>query len=213
MKRTWMLWLLLPILCGCDAAGYSLWLLAPRENRNVDAEFGNLGKHSVAVVFYVDEKTQLDYPNVRLTLGAKVTEELRKNIKKIKVVDPLRVARYQDENLHWDTQDKKTTAKDLKVDFLLIVSLVEYSTRVPGQVNAYQGRISAEAKLYDSVLDEGDNLLWESKDDLDVVFPKLPQYSERTEPTIRQETEQMFADMLVKKFYNHELPSTDVEDQ
>jgi len=204
MKRTWILWVLL-VLSGCDAAGYSLWLLAPREKKKVQAEFADLSKHSLAVIFYVDEKTQLDYPNVRLTLGAKVAEEFRKHIKGIKVIEPLRVARYQDENLHWDTQDKKTTAKDLKADFLLIVSLVEYSTRVPGQVNAFQGRITAEAKLYDAILDEGDNKLWQSKDGLDVVFPKLPQYSERAEPGIRQITEQMFADMLVKKFYDHEL--------
>jgi hypothetical protein len=211
MKRTWMLWLLL-VVGGCDAAGYSLWLLTPRQKRNVDAEFKNLKNHSVAVVFYVDEKTQLDYPNVRLSLGAKVAEELRKHIKKVEVVDPLRVARYQDENLHWDTQDKKTTAKELKVDFLLIVSLVEFSTRVPGQINAFQGRISAEAKLYDSILDEGDNLLWESKEGLDVVFPKLPQYAARAEPRIRVETEQLFADMLVKKFYDHTV-TLDEEDE
>lgn len=211
MKRTWLLWLLL-VLGGCDAAGYSLWLLTPRQKRKVDAEFKSLNNHSLAVVFYVDEKTQLDYPDVRLSIGAKVAEEFRRNIKKIEVVDPLRVARYQDENLHWDTQDKKTTAKDLKVDFLLIVSLVEYSTRVPGQVNAFQGRISAEAKLYDSILDEGDNLLWESKSGLDVVFPKLAQYSARSEPSIRLETEKIFADVLVKKFYDHTV-TVDVEDQ
>lgn len=211
MRRTWMIWLLL-VVAGCDAAGYGLWLFTPREKRKIKAEFGNLKDHSVAVVFYVDEKTQLDYPNIRLSLGAKVAEELRKNIKNVEVVNPLRVARYQDENLHWDTQDKKTTAKDLKVDFLLIVSLVEFSTRVPGQVNAFQGRISAEAKLYDSILDEGDNLLWESKDDLDVVFPKLPQYSPRSEPRIRLETERKFADLLVKKFYDHTV-IIDVEDK
>ncbi len=211
MKRTWMLWILL-VLGGCDAAGYSLWLLTPREDKKVQAEFNDLSKHTLAVVFFVDEKTQLDYPNVRLTLGAKITEEFRKNVKDIKVIDPIRVTRYQDENIHWDTQEKKTTAKDLKADFLLIISLVEYSTRVPGQVNAFQGRISAEAKLYDAVLDEGDNLLWKSKDSLDVVFPKLPQYSERAEPSIRQVTEQMFADMLAKKFYDHEQ-TVDVEDE
>ncbi|MBN1941701.1 MAG: hypothetical protein JW849_00235 [Phycisphaerae bacterium] len=211
MKRTWMLWFLLAA-AGCDAAGYSLWLLTPREKRNVDAEFPNLKNHTVAVVFYVDEKTQLDYPNVCLTLGAKVAEQLRQHVKNVKVIDPLRVIRYQDENLHWDTQDKKTTATDLKADFLLIVSLVEFSTRVPGQMNAFQGRISAEAKLYDSILDEGDNLLWESKRGLDVVYPKLPQYSERMEPHIRQETEQKFADMLAKKFYDHEI-EINVEDE
>ena len=211
MKRTWMLLFLL-ILSGCEAAGYGLWLFTPREQRKVKAEFGSLKNQSVAVVFYVDEKTQLDYPNVRLSLGAKVAEELRKNIKGVRVVEPLRVARYQDENLHWDTQAKKTTAKDLKVDFLLIVSLVEYSMRVPGQVNAFQGRISAEAKLYDSILEEGENLLWESKEGLDVVYPKLPQYSPRAEPIIRQRTEQEFADVLAKKFYDHKI-TIDVEEK
>lgn len=212
MKRNGSAWLILLMLAGCDAAGYSLWLLAPREKRKVEAEFSSLKKHSVAVVFYADDKTLMDYPNVRLSLGAKVAEELRKHVEGVRVIDPLRVARYQDENLHWDTQDKRITAKDLKADFLLIVSLVEYSTHVPGQMNAFQGRISAEAKLYDSELDEGENLLWESKDQMDVIFPDMPQYSERAEPQIRLETERRFADLLAKKFYDHEIEVAE-EDQ
>ncbi len=203
-KIGWFLPLL--ILVGCDAAGYGLWLFTPREKKTIPAEYLGLKNHSLAVIFYVDEKAQLDYPNVRLTLGAKVVEQLRAHVKGLRVVAPLAVARYQDEHLHWDTQDKNTTAKDLKVDHLLIVSLVEFSTRVPGQMNAYQAQILAEANLYDASLDEGENRVWDSKDDsLEVVFPAQPQYNPQAEPIIRRRAEEQFVDQLAKKFYTHKI--------
>jgi hypothetical protein len=200
-------WWFLPLLAlaGCDAAGYSLWLLTPRDEKKIEAEFGGLPKHSVAVIFFVDEKTQLEYPNVRLTLGARLADQIRKNIKTARVIDPFVVTRYQDENLHWDTQPKTKTAQELKVDYLLVVSLVEFGTRVPGQINSYQGRISAEAKLFDAQMGDGEDVLWRSKDELSVIHPKVPQYSPTVEPIIRQQVEEQFADLLAKKFYDHKV--------
>ena len=207
MKRHLMIGFLLGavVLSGCPGARYGLWLFTDPETKKIKAEFEGLEGHSVAVVIYADERVQLDYPNVRMTLGAQIVNQLRVNVKKIQVVDSFAVARYQDENLYWDTQDKKKTADDLKVDYVLIVSLLEFSTRAAGQMNAYQGRIGAEAKLYSASKEEGENCDWETEDLLDVIYPDLAQYSPRSEPIIRRDTEQRFAEMLGKKFYNHKI--------
>ena len=206
MKRFWIGFLLpVAVLSGCAGARYGLWLFTDPEMKKVKAEFAGLEDHSVAVVTYADERLQLDYPNVRLTLGAQIVNQLRENIKKIRVINPLTVARYQDENLYWDTQDKRKTAKDLKVDYVLLVSLLEFGTRVPGQMNAYQGRISAEVKLYSASKEETQNCVWKTEDALEVVYPDLALYSPRTEPVIRRETEKRFAEMLAKKFYGHKV--------
>ena len=207
MKRHWIGFLLgVVVLSGCSGARYGLWLFTDPETKKVKAEFKGLKGHRVAVVIYADERVQLDYPNVRMTLGAQIVHQLRENVKKIRVLNPLAVARYQDENLYWDTQDKKKTANDLDVDYVLIVSLLEFSTRAAGQMNAYQGRIGAEVKLYSASKEEGQNCDWETEDLLEVIYPDLPQYSPRSEPIIRRDTEWRFADMLAKKFYNHKVP-------
>ncbi len=86
-----------------------------------------------------------------------------------------------------------------------MVSLLEFSTRAAGQMNAYQGRIGAEAKLYSAAKEEGQNCEWETEGVLEVIYPDLAQYSPRSEPIIRRNTEQLFADMLGKKFYNHKV--------
>jgi hypothetical protein len=90
--------------------------------------------------------------------------------------------------------------------------LVVYSTREPGHLSAYQGRISGEAKLYATDKEEGENCVWEHEDDLEVVWPRVARYSARVEPTIRQETERRFADMLAKKFYKHTVLLDEEED-
>ncbi|GAG45428.1 unnamed protein product, partial [marine sediment metagenome] len=187
MKRHWIGFLLgVVVFSGCSGARYGIWLFTDPDTKKVKAQFEGLVGHSVAVVIYTDERVQLDYPNVRLTLGAQIVNQLRENIKKIRVVDPLAVARYQDENLYWDTQDKKKTANDLKVDYVLLVSLLEFSTRAAGQMNAYQGRIGAEAKLYSASKEEGQNCDWETEGCLEVIYPDLAQYSPRSEPIIRR---------------------------
>ncbi len=88
MKRYWIGFLLgVVVFSGCAGARYGLWLFTEPDTKKVKAEFGGLKDHSVAVVIYADERVQLDYPNVRLTLGAQITNQLRKNIKKIRVLN------------------------------------------------------------------------------------------------------------------------------
>lgn len=206
LRHISLVWLLLVVIVpGCKQTGSLLYFLSPPREKKVKAEFPGLKNHSLAIVIYMDEATQYEYPNARLTLGAKIANELNENIKKIRIVQPIAVARYQDENLYWDSERKSKIGRDLNVDYVLFLSLVAYSTREPGQMSAYQGRISGEAKLYATDKEEGENCVWEHEDDLEVVWPKVARYSSRVEPQIRKETENRFADILAKKFYKHKI--------
>ncbi len=203
IKISLMLLISAVIIPGCKQAGAIGYFLTPPREKKVQAEFPGLKNHSLAIVIYVDEATQYEYPSARLTLGAKIANELDENVKKVRIVQPISVARYQDENIHWETERKNKIGRDLNVDYVLFLSLVNYSTREPGQMSAYQGRISGEAKLYATEKKEGENCVWEHEDDLEVVWPKVARYSSRVEPQIREETENRFADLLAKKFYKH----------
>jgi len=194
-------------LVGCDAARYGLWLTHVPEKIKVKAEFGALRNHTVAILIYADESVQLEYPAVRLTLGAHISAELKKHIKKIRVIPPLATARYQDENSHRESFDKQKICKDLKADFVLFVALEEYTTRVYGSMDAYQGRITATAELYD-VLAEDEDPVWPTDGEtrtVEAIYPEHIMYSASAERIIRNKAEVVFSENLTKFFYNHKV--------
>ncbi|MCD4824399.1 MAG: hypothetical protein K8S55_07320 [Phycisphaerae bacterium] len=195
-------------LVGCDAVRYGIWLGHSTEEIKVKAEFGNLKNHTVAILIYADESVQLEYPTVRLTLGAHISAQLKKHIKKIRVISPLATARYQDEHSHWESFDKQKICKDLNADFVLFVALEEYTSRVYGSMDAYQGRITATAELYDALAEDEDPV-WPTDGETrtaEAIYPEHIMYSAGHELKIRNKAEIVFSENLVKFFYNHKVP-------
>ena len=188
---------------GCKQFGALLFMAMPKQTKKVSAEFSGLKNHSVAVVIYCDEETQYEYHEVRMTLGTTIAHLLKQNVKKIKVIAPGKVSRFQDENLRWDSLPKWQMAQKLDADYVLFISLLRYSTRKPGQVSGFQGRIVAEPKLY-SRSDHDDEPVWEAEDIIEVTYPKTHAvYDAKYESDIRRKSEFIFADQLTKCFYNY----------
>lgn len=188
---------------GCKQLGALIYMGMPKQTKDISAEFTGLENHTVAVVIYCDESTQYENHEVRMTLGTIIAHQLRKNVKKIKVINPGIVSRFQDENLHWGSLPKWQMAEKLGADYVLFISLMQYSMRVPGQVSAFQGRIIAEPKLYLGS-DHDDEPVWESDEVIEVTYPKIRAvYEARHEAKIRYTTEVIFADKLTKCFYDY----------
>ncbi len=207
ISRAGLLFLLTSALAvgGCKQLGVLLYMGMPAQTKDIKAEFSGLKNHSIAIVIYCDEETQYENHEVRMTLGTAIAHQLRRNVKKIKVIKPGVVARFQDENLHWGSMHKWQMAANLDADYVLFISLIQYSMRVPGQVSGFQGRITAEPKLY-SRTDKDDEPVWEAGDIMEVVFPKVhASYDARNEPKIRYQTEVLFADQLAKCFYDYTI--------
>jgi hypothetical protein len=197
--------LLLLLMVGCDAAGYSLWLLTPRKTEKVKAEYEGLAEHTVAILIYSSQDIQYEFPNVRLTLATRIRGEMERQIKDVRVIDPLAVARYQDENLHWDSRSKRTIGEDLKADYVLFITLIDYRMTLPGTIDAYQAQISAEAHLYRTAA-EDDEPIWETDEAIEIIFPKKgPRYSAGSLPFVQAGAEREFAQTIVRFFYDHEV--------
>jgi hypothetical protein len=194
-------------LIGCEAAGWAGFVAMGGAEKKVKAEVPLPKNSTLAVVIYMDVAKKFEYDSARLTLGMQIVNQLKTNLpkKKIRVLDARAVARYQDENIRWDEQDRSQIARDLKSDYVLFVVLQEYSTREPGNFNLFQGRISANAKLYSAEFEGEDTVLWEMKDPLEVIYPKDAHTNPRMEPVIRREMEGRFADRLAKNFYDHKV--------
>jgi len=207
IKKFAILLLLLPALAasGCNYLGYLLHLIAPPPPmETVPAAFDGLAGKTVAILVFTDEAVQVDYPYARWTLSRMVEAELQKHVKNIRVVDPSRVIKYQDENVHWESMKKAKIGKDLGADFVLQLAIVEFSTLEPGSMTLYRGRITAEPSVYNVANPKRHP--WRGVE-VRIVHPdKSPAQYGQSDQLIRYRTEKIFAEQLVKYFYKHKVP-------
>jgi len=192
-------------LAGCHLGKFLVYLVAP-QTKKVAAECPKLPGRSVVIVVYCDRRVQYEYPNVCLSLSSAVAEELARNVKKLNVIDPRRVVRYQDGNIYWEEMDKTQLGKAFGADYILFLSLVEYGTREPGSLNLYRGRINAQVSLYDVSMPERDARVWQARS-LRAVYPEHSPAGvlRESDGAVRDKVERLFADKLAKKFYDHKV--------
>jgi hypothetical protein len=195
-------------LGGCGPIRYFGYLTAPEAgSKNVPAEFTGLEGHRVVIVIFADQRVQYEHPQARLTLASVVRAKMNEKLKNVSVTDPAKVCRYQDEHAYWETLEKAELAKQFGADFVLYVTLVEYSTREIGSIDLYRGRITAQCSLYEAGKSDDQGRVW-SCDRIGVVYPEaapagVPGESSRS---VRERAERLWADALVKRFYEHKEP-------
>jgi len=198
---------LMPALAGCDALAYMGYLIVPPPPpKTVPAEFGNLAKHSAAIVIHIDPSAEYEYPGARLQLASLIAGHLRENVDGITVVDPRKVVRHQRENIYWDEMDRTQLGKQFEADYVLYVSLIEFSMREPGSLGLYRGNIKAEVSVYDTSLDERQALVWRGSDICAVYPPDSSSLPAEDNRTVHYKTANLFAEKLAKKFYKHKVP-------
>ena len=210
MNRKLLLLLLLPaaLLCGCNVMAYTLYVLFPgSREKTIEAEYAGLDGNSVAVVVYADRATRYEHFEVRRSVSAAVLGELVRHVDEVDVIDPARVVKYQRENIYWDEMDKTELGKAFGADYILFISLIEFSTREPGSLNLYRGRITGQVDLYKVSLPERSARVFRARE----VRVRYPEHDPTGQPSegdrdIRERTERLFAEKLVKKFYQHKVP-------
>lgn len=195
------------VVGGCNALGYLGYLVAPdNSERTVEPEFKDLPGTKVAVVVFADQNVLYEYQSVPFEIASGIGYELSKNVQKVQIVDSQRVLKYQAENLEWDSQDRTAIGKALGADYVLHVSLVEFTTSEPGSINLYRGRVTAEVKLYKVSMPEREACV-KSWENIRVSFPEQEVVGQMNEDDrgIRLATEKVFADVIAKKFYKHKV--------
>ena len=188
--------------------GFLAYLLSPENpTRSVDAEYKELANATVAIVVYVSQSTQVDYPLARLGVASVLGAELRKNLTQIQTVDPRKVMKFQDETPNWEILPKTELARKLGADDVLYVVLSEYSTVEPGSINLYRGRIGAQVSLHKANLSEKESRVW-GKQDFNVVYPPNTAVGVMAsdDEDIAYQTQRLLGDLIAKKFYKHKVP-------
>ncbi len=192
------------LLSGCNILGPLLYLVAPRRSETIAAEFDDLAGKTVAIVIYADMDTLYEYPYTRTEMAMAVGTQLRDNIADVRIVHPSRVIRYQEGNLHWDTEPMGEIGRALDADYVLYVSLNEFTTHEPGSVNLPVGRVSASVSLWDTSVPTSDPgaCVWH-KDNLAVKIDANAGPLAWDPEALRLQMQRVFADRLAKHFYEH----------
>lgn len=195
---------------GCDAINFIAYVFAPSApTKTVEAEFDGLKDQTVAVVVFADPEIQLDYNMAQLELTDAIGAQLKRCVSNVTVVDARRVLRYQAENPGWDVMPPEKLCDVFKSGYVMLISLLDFSTREPGSIHLARGRITAEVSIYKAGQSscDGENPVWRTGP-ITTVFPTESPLGipTRDEWTLRIRTERIFADKLVRKFYKHEVP-------
>jgi len=195
------------MLGGCEAVAYFLHIFAPPDPKEVvKAEYDKLGGHKVAVVVFADAKAQFEHIGIQLEISSVVSYELEQRIENLTVVSPRRIVKYQRQHIHWESMDKTQLGKALGAELILYVSLQEFATREPGSLRLYRGQLTAQVSAYKTALAENEARVWGPYEARVAHPPDRPsERRDETERTIRYKTIKIFADMVAKKFYKHEI--------
>ncbi len=185
--------------CGCQAVMFSAMYLF--QGTTVDADFDGLSKKKVVVVCRQAPGMEFSDP-VSKDLVKLVTARLLKNGYKIKVVDPSKVERWEDENT-WD--EFLTVGRAMKADMVLGIDLEQFSIR-EGQT-VFQGKANATVKVLDCKT--GKEAF--SKPIAPLIYPPnhVISVADRQEADFRREFEDVLAERLARFFYPHD-PNDDI---
>lgn len=194
---------------GCSGMGWLGYTLFGGLKDEVKAEYRIPHDSKVAVVIYLTRDVAFDYPAVRITLGAKICDTLKHHLSagdSIETLNPRTVARYQNDNANWDSIRRSELARNLGADYVLFISLTQYTLREPGHMSLYQARFTAEAKLFSAEDTTYEEPVWASRDNFYVVHPREGTYDSGKVGKIQEEAEHMLAKKIALRFVDHTAP-------
>jgi hypothetical protein len=149
---------LLLVVPGCSIFG---WVAQIAQNEEptveVEARYKDLAGQEVAVLVAGDQRTLLHYPKAREGVCKLISQRLAENVEDIELMDPEAVIDYQVNHPYWHTLRYSTVIDRLEVDRLVIVDLVDFRTREPGNRHVQQGQATANVGVVEAEAEDPDN--------------------------------------------------------
>ncbi|MEX2142379.1 MAG: hypothetical protein WD894_24130 [Pirellulales bacterium] len=191
--RLWPL-LALALSAGCSMLPGIAWVIDPDD---VDAEFEELSGKRVAVIC---RATSLEYahPTVSRDLAVRVAALLRKNVRKVEVVDERELADWVDKH---DWHDYREVGRALKADMVVGIDLERF------ELSRGSTLLQGHADVRLAVYDVKDNVkVWEPTRQLSVKFPPNSPYAaaDRQEDDFRRQFLGVLAERVARHFYDYD---------
>ena len=191
---------------GCNAVRWISTPLWPdKERYNIEAQYHGLEKKSIAVLVAADEYTLFRYPLAQINVCRAVSGRLAENIDSSTVMNPQQVTKYQANNPFWHTIPYGELIKALRVDSVVLIELVEYQTREPGNAHLWQGLITGNIGVIQSNAEDPDDFIFYT-----TVRARFPEQStigivNADDASIRLGMHTIFSRDAAGLFYNHEV--------
>jgi hypothetical protein len=197
---------------GCAIVGFGGAMVESyrrQSTRPVDAEYTNLEGKRWAVIVTANRIIQADHPQIVPYLNTRIVERLLEQQEQIAAtgyVPAERVLAYIYENPRWIAMPRGELARQLGVDRLIIVELLEYRLHDPGNQYLWNGLATGTVGVIEADSPVPDEFAWERA--IRVGFPDktgvgpgdLPAQAVATALAGR------FIDRASWLFYRHEEP-------
>jgi hypothetical protein len=199
-------------LGGCAAVGFGGAMMESyRRNstRPVDAEYHGLEGKRWAVVVSANRIIQADHPQIVGYITGKVTERLllqQEQIAATGFVPAESVLAFQYDNPRWVAMPRGELARDLGVDRLILVELVEYRLNDPGNQYLWDGVATGTIGVIEADSPLPDEFTFERS--IRVTFPDGTGLGPNDVPRrgVATALASRFVDRASWLFYKHEEP-------
>lgn len=201
--------LLAVMLLGVVLTQSGCWLAATafggEKTYKVQAQYRGLEGKTAAVLVSADEYLLFTQPQVPQLLIRAVSRELAAHVDDIRVVNPRRMAAFQQRNPYWSTTPYTRLIEELEVDRLVIVDLAEYRLHEPGNKHVWRGVITASVSVAEAEQSDPDQLAFSTQ--VRALFPEDRELGlvNVDREQIELGTLKLFSLKVGRVFYDHEI--------
>jgi len=190
---------------GCNLLEYPFYVLFGRSHTKVKAEYTGLENQKVAVIIVGQSAIDFEEPYARMDLALATEQALTEHVKNIELADQEEIQNFQRSRFDWYSLPVADIIEQFQVQRLLYVELIQFTIREPESVNLLRGHIWAQLRVYQKESDTPDIPVYETE--TEVTFPEQAPspYSEAARFNIRQQSIQLFAREVARKFHDHRV--------
>ncbi len=142
---------------GCIGGWLADSIAGGPKHVKVQAAYQGLAYQRVAVLAAADDRTLFHSPKAQANVCRAITTELCANVPGVQVTNPREIVAFQKDNPYWATQRPSQLIKEMNVDRLVLVDLVEYRTHEPGNSNVWQGVVTGNISVHEAGAKDPDN--------------------------------------------------------
>lgn len=136
---------------GCGLLDYTGYVIAGEEKPVIiTAAYRGLENKSFAVLVNADEYALFKHPKIIVDTCRTVTSTVAADVPGAVHMAPDQLDRFQQDNPFWVTSPPGELIQRLKVDRLLLVSLVDYSLHEPGNAHVWRGTMVANVDIFEA---------------------------------------------------------------
>ncbi|MFW5681426.1 MAG: hypothetical protein ACOC1G_00325 [Phycisphaeraceae bacterium] len=197
--------MLMPVLFTQSGCWLAATAFGGEKTYKVQAQYRGLEGKTAAVLVSADEYLLFTQPQVPQMLIQAVSRELAAHVDNIRVVNPRRVAAFEQRNPYWSTTPYTRLIEELEVDRLVIVDLAEYRLHEPGNKHVWRGVINASVSVAEAEQSDPDQLAFSTQ--VRALFPEGRELGlvNADREQIELGTLKLFSLKVGRVFYDHEI--------